>query len=218
MSNLTQFSADFTQLTLSKKTKIVLEMPEGTAFSKLAEIAQHRGERIIVQFGNPQMQMDFKPQDGGNGLIAKVDSNGIVVSAEREDHDAEPEDEANDLFDQADQDAREQDESTDSDTAGADPDEEPFEVDDSDDEDPVEPEDEAEGPEPEAIEEYILNEQPSFPAIPFNFPELLRQRRHEDVKWMDLAKREGIPSTQLQSAWRKYRELVVKQMRDQGVA
>jgi hypothetical protein len=208
MSNVTQFSADFTQLTLSKKTKIVLEIPEGTSFAKLAEIAQHRGERIIVQFGNPQMEMNFRSEGGRPGLVATINGRGEVESVERSEEDGEQ----GDLFPQ------DGEETDDTDLEGED-----FEFEETEGEPDSEdllPEDDEEVAEidREELEEYILREQPEFPDIPFNFSELLRRRREEEVTWMDLAKEVGVSSTKLQIAYQVFKKRVVRMMKEAGVA
>jgi len=73
-------------------------------------------------------------------------------------------------------------------------------------------------PDAEAIEEYILAEKPEFVEVPYNFAELLRRRREEDIRWIDLAKETGVTSGKLQAAYQTYKKLVVKKMRQQGVA
>lgn len=220
MPNLTQFNADFAQLTLSKKTKIVLELPEGTSFAVIAEIAAHRGERIIVQFGNPQMSMQLQPNSGGRGLVATVNERGEVERARREASADDPEEA--ELFPQ-DGDSEEPE------TTDDPPEEEPFEVeDDTADADPVEEEshdsaadddgiDEVDIPR-EAIEAYILQVEPLYSDIPYDFSTLLRRRREDDVTWMQLAKEVGVPSNRLQSAYQVFKDRVVQEMRAKGVA
>jgi len=215
MSNVTQFSADFTQLTLSKKTKIVLEVPEGTPFSKIAEIAQHRGERILVQFGNPQMSMEFKPQESGRpGLVATVDGSGVVESVKPADDagDADDSDEQDDLFPQ-DQDGEDQGaEDEDSVEFGGDDD-------DSDEGDPDSEEEDGEPPiDREKLEEFIMNEQPHFEDIQFNFPMLLHLRRNHGKTWMELARELGVPSSRLHAAYQQYKKRVARLMAESGVA
>jgi hypothetical protein len=213
MSNV-QFMADFPQITLGKKTKIVLEIPEGTTFSKIAEIAQHRGERILVQFGQPQMEMDFERVPGG-GLVATVNARGEVERIERsepaDDADSDPED----VLVQ-DGEESEQIEFTDEEADGSGESDDPGEQDDQDEQSGPQDDQEsaAEDEEPdvdkEELENFILQERPEFPDIPYNFPELLRRRREENEKWIDLAKEVGIASSRLQAFWNVYKKRVKK--------
>lgn len=302
MSNAVQFTAEFTKLTLAAKNKIELVLPEGVSFEKIAEIAAHKGEKINILFGSPQMAMSIAPAPSGRGLVATVDQSGVVQSTHRDDDYTEQDDDP-DLFEQDGRDYTNKeivikglDESTEyvfqiddgeathpykwvngervlgmnvrevKDEIGPLPiakdgptrymieelltafngelrDIAPENVEDADElpepsdeevsfedgdaaehaeeseEDSTEESEEESELDAEALESYILAEEPAFEQIPFNFPEMIRRIRESDgVRWMDIAKETGIPSTKLQAIYRKYKELVVEQMRAQGVA
>lgn len=63
----------------------------------------------------------------------------------------------------------------------------------------------------EELEIYILNKKPSFEDISIDFPSHLEKRRTGHT-WMEIARELGITSTQLQSAWSKYKQKVKEQM------
>jgi uncharacterized protein (DUF433 family) len=71
--------------------------------------------------------------------------------------------------------------------------------------------------EPIDIDTYILTNKPVIEGIEYDFPTLL-QRKKSGETWMDLAKDLGVPSTQLSTAWSKYKKQVEKMLGDNGAA
>ncbi|GIO33664.1 MULTISPECIES: hypothetical protein [Paenibacillus] len=71
---------------------------------------------------------------------------------------------------------------------------------------------------PKKLVSFILEQQPTFEDIPYNFPELLRQRKEEGKTWLELAREIGVPSTQISSKYSVYKKRVAKMMQDEGVA
>jgi hypothetical protein len=69
----------------------------------------------------------------------------------------------------------------------------------------------------EQLEEYILNLKPSFPDIDLDFPNLVEKRRNGET-WLGLSQQLGIPSSQLSSKYRKYKDKVKDLMQGAGVA
>lgn len=70
----------------------------------------------------------------------------------------------------------------------------------------------------EELEQYILKERPSFEDIPLDFPLFLEKRLNEGKTWVEISKIAGVPSSQLQPKWKKYKEMVTKMMKDGGAA
>ncbi|WP_339271699.1 hypothetical protein NYE54_09175 [Paenibacillus sp. FSL K6-1330] len=70
----------------------------------------------------------------------------------------------------------------------------------------------------EELEQFILKERPSFEDIPLDFPLFLEKRLKEGKTWVEISKIAGIPSSQIQPKWKKYKEMVTKMMRDGGAA
>lgn len=70
----------------------------------------------------------------------------------------------------------------------------------------------------EELEQFILKERPSFEDIPLDFPLFLEKRLNEGKTWVEISKIAGIPSSQIQPKWKKYKEMVTKLMRDGGAA
>lgn len=71
---------------------------------------------------------------------------------------------------------------------------------------------------PKELESFILQQQPTFEDIPYDFPELLRQRREEGKTWMDISKEMGVPSKQISSKFSVYKKRVAKMMQEGGAA
>lgn len=69
---------------------------------------------------------------------------------------------------------------------------------------------------PVDLDTFILTKKPKFEDIEYDFPTLLQRKKSGDT-WMDIAKSLGIPSTQLSSAWSKYKKRV-EDMRNGGAA
>ncbi|MGG3278822.1 hypothetical protein [Paenibacillus solani] len=70
----------------------------------------------------------------------------------------------------------------------------------------------------EDLEQFILKERPSFEDIPLDFPMFLEKRLKEGKTWVEISKIAGIPSSQIQPKWKKYKEMVTKMMKDGGAA
>ncbi|WP_215164216.1 hypothetical protein [Paenibacillus sp. ISL-20] len=70
----------------------------------------------------------------------------------------------------------------------------------------------------EELEQFILKERPSYEDIPLDFPLFLEKRLNEGKTWVEISKIAGIPSSQIQPKWKKYKEMVTKMMRDGGSA
>lgn len=70
----------------------------------------------------------------------------------------------------------------------------------------------------EELEQFILKERPSFEDIPLDFPLFLEKRLNEGKTWVEISKIAGIPSSQIQPKWKKYKEMVTKMMKDGGAA
>jgi hypothetical protein len=70
----------------------------------------------------------------------------------------------------------------------------------------------------EDLEQFILNERPTFDELPFDFPMFLEKRLNEGKTWSEISRIAGITSSQLQPKWRKYKEMVTKMMKDGGAA
>ncbi|AZS15339.1 hypothetical protein [Paenibacillus lutimineralis] len=69
----------------------------------------------------------------------------------------------------------------------------------------------------ERLEEYILDQRPSFPEFDLDFADLLKKRR-DGSTWLGLSKELGIPSSQLNTKYRKYKDKVKQMMKDNGAA
>lgn len=71
----------------------------------------------------------------------------------------------------------------------------------------------------EALEDYILKNRPTFADLDadLDFPTLLEKRRNGET-WMGISKEIGIPSSQLNSKFRKYKDNVKKLMLGGGAA
>lgn len=69
----------------------------------------------------------------------------------------------------------------------------------------------------EKLEEFILQERPSFPDVDLDFPSLVEKRR-DGATWLGLSKELGIPSSQLNTKFKKYKDHVKKLMKDNGAA
>lgn len=69
----------------------------------------------------------------------------------------------------------------------------------------------------EQIEEYILQQKPIFPDIDLDFPVLVEKRRNGST-WLSLSKELGIPSSQLNTKFKKYKDKVKDLMQGAGVA
>ncbi|SFF22666.1 hypothetical protein SAMN04487969_11936 [Paenibacillus algorifonticola] len=61
------------------------------------------------------------------------------------------------------------------------------------------------------LDQYILKAKPSFPDILFDFPTLLARRKNGET-WLKIAASLGIQSSQLSTAWGKYKKLVQQQL------
>ncbi|EGG36235.1 hypothetical protein [Paenibacillus sp. HGF5] len=68
------------------------------------------------------------------------------------------------------------------------------------------------------LEQFILNERPTFDELPFDFPMFLEKRLNEGKTWSEISRIAGITSSQLQPKWRRYKEMVTKMMKDGGAA
>ncbi|WP_136604644.1 hypothetical protein [Paenibacillus dokdonensis] len=68
------------------------------------------------------------------------------------------------------------------------------------------------------IEQYILENRPSFPDLPLDFPDLYEKRRNQGLTWGNIAREIGMTTGQLNAKLNKYREAVKKQMIDGGAA
>ncbi|GIO13558.1 hypothetical protein J19TS2_31130 [Cohnella xylanilytica] len=202
------------------KTTIKLSLSNAEARKFTAQYLNSIDKELIVTFDDPQMEMELRPAPNGRpGLVATVDSQGVVQSAERSE---EPEDDHADLFPQEDgqgeqshEESSEEvsfEESEESGEPEGDP-EDPAAAEESSNEpeSTAEPEegDEAEVPQDE-LEAFILAEKPQFDDIPYDMPEVLRRRREENVKWMALSAEIGIPSTTLQKFFSVYKKRVKK--------
>lgn len=69
----------------------------------------------------------------------------------------------------------------------------------------------------EQIEAYILQQKPIFPDIDLDFPQLVEKRRNGST-WLSLSKELGIPSSQLNTKFKKYKDKVKDLMQGAGVA
>lgn len=69
----------------------------------------------------------------------------------------------------------------------------------------------------EQLEEYILQQKPIFPDIDLDFPQLVEKRRNGST-WLSLSKELGIPSSQLNTKFKKYKDKVKDLMQGAGVA
>lgn len=179
-------------------------------FAKIAEIASFRGHDMIVQFGNPQVEMLFDRGPGG-ALVAKIDGSGVVESAERE----EGEDPGMELDFGSDELVADSEEAVqggqNAEEDGAEP-EGPEESD--------EPSGEGEeGPEPDVskgeLEEFILEVKPSFQDIPFDFPGILSRKRDSGESWVEIAKELNTSSSKLQVSFTAYKKRVKRMIHEQ---
>lgn len=69
----------------------------------------------------------------------------------------------------------------------------------------------------EQLEEYILLQRPTFPDVDLDFPSLVEKRRN-GATWLGLSKELGIPSSQLNTKFKKYKDAVKKLMKNNGAA
>ncbi len=71
----------------------------------------------------------------------------------------------------------------------------------------------------EALEDFIIKNRPTFADldVDLDFPTLLEKRRNGET-WMGISKEIGIPSSQLNSKFRKYKDHVKKLMNGGGAA
>ncbi|WP_179232883.1 hypothetical protein [Paenibacillus rigui] len=72
-------------------------------------------------------------------------------------------------------------------------------------------------PELEEVEGYILENNPTFEDIQYDFPELLKRKKSGE-SWMEIAQSLKVPSTTLQAAWNKYKKKVKESMKGQDGA
>jgi hypothetical protein len=70
----------------------------------------------------------------------------------------------------------------------------------------------------DALEQYIINERPTFPDMPLDFPNLFEQKRDQGVTWREIANSVGLTSGQFSSKLTKYKEGVKEAMAGSGVA
>lgn len=70
----------------------------------------------------------------------------------------------------------------------------------------------------EDLEQFVLNERPTFDELPFDFPMFLEKRLNEGKTWSEISRIAGITSSQLQPKWKKYKEKVTKMMKGGGAA
>lgn len=210
MANV-QFNAKFGKITLAGKNKVELELPENMAFAKIAEIASFKGHDIIVQFGNPQVEMLFDRGPGG-ALVAKIDGSGVVESAERE----EGEDPGMELdFGSDEQDGESGETAPEDEQQEEDGGQEP--------EDGEEVGERAgdgeEEPDPDVskgeLEEFILEVKPSFQDIPFDFPGILSRKRESGESWVEIAKGLNTSSSKLQVSFTAYKKRVKRMIHEQ---
>lgn len=69
----------------------------------------------------------------------------------------------------------------------------------------------------EQLEEYIIQQKPIFPDIDLDFPQLVEKRRN-GATWLSLSRELGIPSSQLNTKFKKYKDKVKGLMQGAGVA
>ncbi|MNW37039.1 hypothetical protein D3C74_140700 [compost metagenome] len=69
----------------------------------------------------------------------------------------------------------------------------------------------------EQLEEYILQNRPVIPDMELDFPNLL-EKRYQGSTWLSISKELGIPSSQLSTKFKKYKEEVKKLMKSKGAA
>lgn len=193
------------------------------AFTKIAEIASFKGHEIVVQFGNPQVEMLFDRGPGG-ALVAKIDGSGVVESAERADggegDGSEPEMELD----------------FGSEEHGGESGDPALEDEQQEEEGGQETEDGDEGGEQagegeeepgadvskEEIEEFILTVKPTFQDIPFDFPAIIAKRQETNERWMDTAKSLHVTTGKLQASFGAYKKrvkkMIIEQRDDNGAA
>lgn len=70
----------------------------------------------------------------------------------------------------------------------------------------------------EELEKFILEHRPTYDDLPIDFPGLLEERLNKNVTWRELANKVGLTSGQFSARWSKYKERVVKQMKENGGA
>ncbi|OXM17337.1 hypothetical protein CGZ75_12245 [Paenibacillus herberti] len=187
-------------------------MPESIAFAKIAEIASFKGHEIVVQFGNPQVEMLFHSTAGG-GLIARVDGQGVVQSAGRsEDGEGDPEmeldfgsDDPGASSEETGEGEQEQSEEP-GDSEPGDSAEEGESKNDSEEEEDVSKEE---------LEDFILSVKPTFQDIPFDFPGILSRKRDSGESWVKIARWLNTSSSKLQVSFTAYKKRVKRMIHEQ---
>ena len=224
-----------------------LKIPLKQAMPYLIFLAQHQGKEVNVFLGDPQMAFDFEDDEDAmyqkfTGRYVTTDSSGVVTKVENPD--GEDDEDQQTLFGQE----LEQESDSDSDQAGSGLDEEvPDWMKGIDDRGEMEFTDDGSSQESgdsdeltdyeqeimgdsssdqqgaaaeiskEQLEEYILQNRPVIPDMELDFPNLL-EKRHQGSTWLSISKELGIPSSQLSTKFKKYKEEVEKLMKGDGAA
>ncbi len=69
----------------------------------------------------------------------------------------------------------------------------------------------------EELEEFILQNRPTFPDIDLDFPSFIEKRR-QGITWLNISKEVGISSSQISTKYKKYKDYVKKLMVGGGAA
>ncbi|CAI6073032.1 hypothetical protein [Cohnella sp. JJ-181] len=223
MSNIVEFSAKFTKLTLASKNKIELELPEDINFERVSEILAHKGHTINVVLGNPQMAMNIQQQPNGRS-VATINSRGEVegFTPASEPSDADEvlvqEDQGGDAGDQQEVVFGEDDPNRDPEPEGDENQDPEPDVDPAADVEPAEGMNDEEEPDgevdPKDLEQFILTERPKFDDIPFDFPKMIELKKAEGLAWHAVPKALGldISSTKLQQFYGVYKKRCKKKI------
>lgn len=226
--------------------EIKLTLPLKVVQEHFMFLSTNQGEKINVFLGDPQVAFDFGEDEDAmyqkfTGRYVTTDGSGVVTKVEKPDEqddenqqslfDQDLERESNPTVDEA---SRPEQDGTglDSDVPDWMSDEGKGELDFTEDGSSQEPGDSSESTDyereimgefeaeisKEALEEFIINQAPTFEDIPFDFPTLLKKRKEESKTWMQIAKEAGVPSSQISSKYSLYKKRVEKLMRDGGAA
>lgn len=216
-------------------TTIKLKMSNKDAAKFAQHFLGSLDKEVIVQFGDPQMQFDLDDETMSRshaGSTYQVLSSGTVENVRKDEQQTDlfdqpaaefgveveseatkpaDDEENSDSMEGDTEEAIESGDFEDEIGFGEDPDvvgQEETELGDLQDEKTEEPSElETAQVDKDSIEEYILKERPSFPDLPYDFPNLLEGKR-EGNTWIQLANYLGILSTQLQRAWSEYKKRV----------
>lgn len=217
--------------------EVKFNIPLKAALPHLMFLSNNQGQEVFVHLGDPQASFDFSEDDmyrKWTGHRVTAESSGVVTNIERTETNEEKDENQAELFQEDCQEHSVVEEETGEKNVPTvnsvdDPYYDNYDLPEwmKEEKGAVPGEAEMEfGEEPEqasyidkdALEQYILNERPSFPDMPLDFPNFFELKRNEGVTWREIANSVGMTIGQLTSKITKYKERVKEQMNSNVVA